>query len=283
MIAKLFGGNGLLYHLRAGLTRWLGLPASPPKLAQGFRRLPIAHRALHDSNKRRPENSTEAMRAALEAGYAIEIDVQGSADGKAMVFHDAKLRRLTGVVGLVIDHTAEELGRIPLRDSDECIPTLEQVLALVSGRTPLLIEIKDQTGCMGQTDGRLETAVAAALQGYQGPVAVMSFNPHAVATMTRLAPHIPRGITTSAYVPSDWAPLSPERCDELREIADYDRVGASFISHEAADLDRPRVAELKAKGATILTWTIYDAEMEAKARAVADNVTFEGYLAAKPS
>ena len=71
--------------------------------------------------------------------------------------------------------------------------------------------------------------------------------------------------------------------DELREIADYDRVGASFISHEAADLARPRVAALKAKGAAILTWTIKSAKDEAKARQIADNVTFEGYLAQNPA
>jgi hypothetical protein len=97
----------------------------------------------------------------------------------------------------------------------------------------------------------------------------MSFNPHAVANMARLAPNIPRGITTAAYDYEGWAPLSPERCDELREIADYDRVGASFISHEAADLARPRVAALKAKGAAILTWTIKSAKDEAKAREIA--------------
>jgi glycerophosphoryl diester phosphodiesterase len=111
----------------------------------------------------------------------------------------------------------------------------------------------------------------------------MSFNPHAVANMARLAPDVPRGITTAAYDHAGWAPLSPERCDELREIADYDRVGACFISHEAADLGRDRVAALKAKGATVLTWTITSAAMEARARAVADNVTFEGYLAAFPA
>lgn len=246
-------------------------------------RLPIAHRALHDRSAGRPENSPAAIRAAVAAGYAIEIDVQGTRDGQAVVFHDEWMERLTEATGFVKDYTAAELGRIRLRDSDETIPTLPQVLAIVAGRAPLLIEIKDQTDRMAETDGRLETAVAHALTGYSGPVAVMSFNPHAVATMARLAPHIPRGITTAAYDYEGWAPLSPERCDELREIADYDRVGAVFISHEAADLTRPRVADLKAKGAAILTWTIKSPEDEAKARQIADNVTFEGYLAAHPA
>lgn len=252
-------------------------------LPADFLRLPLAHRALHQRSERRPENSPSAIRAALEAGYGIEIDVQGTADGQAVVFHDEWMERLTEATGFVKDYTAAELGRIRLRDCDDCIPTLPEVLTLVAGRVPLLIEIKDQTDHMVETDGRLEAAVARALETYQGPVAVMSFNPHAVANMARLAPAIPRGITTAAYDYAGWAPLDPARCDELRGIADYDRVGASFISHEAADLGRDRVAALKAKGATILTWTITSAAMEAKARAVADNVTFEGYRAALPA
>ena len=252
-------------------------------LTAEFTRLPLAHRALHNRAERRPENSPAAIKAALAAGYGIEIDVQGTADGQAVVFHDEWMERLTEATGFVKDYTAAELGRIRLRDGDDVIPTLPDVLALVAGRTPLLIEIKDQTDRMAETDGRLEAAVAKALEGYQGPVALMSFNPHAVANMARLAPHIPRGITTAAYDHASWAPLSPTRCDELRAIADYDRVGASFISHEAADLTSPRVAELKAQGATILCWTVISPAMEAKARQVADNVTFEQYLAAFPA
>lgn len=248
-----------------------------------FLRLPLAHRALHKRSAQRPENSPAAIKAALEAGYAIEMDVQGTADGQAVVFHDEWMERLTDATGFVKDYTAAELGKICLRDSDDCIPTLPEVLEMVAGRVPLLIEIKDQTDRMAETDGRLEAAVARALADYSGPVAVMSFNPHAVARMAELAPQVPRGITTAAYDYAGWAPLSQTRCDELRQIADYDRVGASFISHEAADLNRPRVAELKAKGATILTWTVTSAAMEAKAREVADNVTFEQYLAALPA
>lgn len=249
-------------------------------LPADFLRLPLAHRALHDRSAGRPENSPAAIRAAVEAGYGIEIDVQGTRDGQAVVFHDEWMERLTEATGFVKDYSAAELGKITLRDSTDTIPTLPDVLEMVAGRAPLLIEIKDQTDRMAETDGRLEAAVARALQGYAGPVAVMSFNPHAVATMASLAPDIPRGLTTAAYDHEGWAPLSPARCDELREIADYDRVGACFISHEAADLARPRVADLKSKGAAILTWTIKSPEAEAEARKIAQNITFEGYLAA---
>jgi glycerophosphoryl diester phosphodiesterase len=249
-------------------------------LPAAFLTTPIAHRALHDRAAGRPENSRAAVRAAVEAGYGIEIDLQLSADGQAMVFHDETLDRLTDQQGPLAARSAAELARIHLRDAEDGIPTLAEVLALVAGRVPLLIEIKDQTLTMAETDGRLEAATAAALAGYAGPVAVMSFNPHSVARMADLAPAIPRGLTTSAYDPEDWAPVPPETCARLREIPDYDRTGASFLSHEAADLARPRVAELQAKGAAILCWTIRSPQAEALARRVAQNITFEGYTPA---
>lgn len=253
-----------------------------PALSPEFLRAPLAHRALHDRVRGRPENSLPAIRAAVAAGYGIEIDLQLSRDGVAMVFHDEALERLTHGKGLVRDHVLAGLKAITVRDCAEPIPTLAEVLREVAGRVPLLIELKDQTDAMAETDGRLEAATAAALTGYTGPVAVMSFNPHSVARMAHLAPRVARGITTSAYDTADWAPLPPATCERLRGIPDYDRVGASFISHEVADLARSRVADLKRAGAVILCWTVRSAEIERAARQVADNVTFEGYLAAIP-
>jgi glycerophosphoryl diester phosphodiesterase len=108
----------------------------------------------------------------------------------------------------------------------------------------------------------------------------MSFNPHSIARMAELAPDVARGLVTDAYAADDWPLLKPEVRQNLRAIADYDRVGASFISHQARDLGNARVAELKASGAHVFTWTIRSPEQEAEARKVAENVTFEGYLAA---
>ena len=252
-------------------------------LPAAFLRQPVAHRALHDLAQGRPENSRAAIRAAIAAGYGIEIDLQLSRDGVPMVFHDETLERLTPRDGWLCDLTAAELAEIPLKGGDETIPTLAEILDLVAGRAPLLIELKDQTLRMAETDGRLEQATAALLASYDGPVAVMSFNPHMIARMATLAPGLPRGLTTSAYDPDDWAPLPPETCDRLRPIPDYDRTAASFISHEAADLSRPRVAELAAQGAAILCWTIRSPEAEAAARRIARNITFEGYAAPLPA
>ena len=252
---------------------------SRARLPSDFLTVPLAHRGYHDVANHRPENSLSAFAAAIAAGYGIELDVQLTADGEAMVFHDDTLDRMTGKTGAVLDHSAVALGAIRLRNSTDLIPTLAQVLALVAGKVPVLIEIKERLDTMQDTSGRLERAVANAVEQYQGPVAVMSFNPHCMAHMARLAPNTPRGITTDDYNPQQCPPLSPEVCAHLRAIPDYDRTGSSFISHKASDLLRPRVADLKSMGAAVLCWTIRSPEAEAKARQIADNITFEGYAA----
>ncbi|TYB82009.1 glycerophosphodiester phosphodiesterase family protein [Maritimibacter fusiformis] len=244
---------------------------------------PLAHRAFHDVTAGRPENSRAAIRAAIAAGYGIEIDVQMSADGVAMVFHDYLLTRLTGREGAVRHFTADALAATRLIGGDEGIPTLAEVLALVAGRVPLLIEIKDQDGAMGPDVGPLERAVADALADYRGPLAVMSFNPHSVAAFGQAAPDVPRGLTSSAFLPEDWPNLNERVLAPLRGMPDLERVGASFISHDAHDLANPRVAEVKAAGLPVLCWTIRSPEAETQAREIADNVTFEGYAAALPA
>jgi glycerophosphoryl diester phosphodiesterase len=252
-----------------------------PRLDTSFLTTPLAHRALHDVADGRPENSRAAIIAAIAAGYGIEIDLQLTADNFAVVFHDYGLQRLTHAKGLVRALTFDALAQTPLSGGNEGIPDLPEILALFAGRVPVLIEIKDQDGAMGPQIGPLEAATATALRGYSGPVAVMSFNPHSVGRMGELCPDIPRGLVTSAYDPAGW-PLPTATCDRLRDIPDFDSVGASFISHDVADLSRPRVAALKSAGAGILCWTVKSPEAEAKARKIAQNITFEGYLAAHP-
>ena len=251
------------------------------RLDSAFFTAPLAHRALHDVANGRPENSRAAITAAIAAGYGLEIDLQLTADDHAVVFHDYGLQRLTHAAGPVRALSLDALAQTRLCGATEGIPELPEILDLVAGRVPLLIEIKDQDGAMGPNTGPLEAATATALQGYSGPVAVMSFNPHSVVRMRELCPNIARGLVTGAYDPAVW-PLPATTCARLRDIPDFDSVGASFISHDATDLSRPRVAELKAGGADILCWTIRSPAAEAEARKIAQNITFEGYLAAHP-
>lgn len=246
-------------------------------LPPSFLARPLAHRALHDATM--AENSIAAVQAAVDAGYGIEIDIQPSKDGVPMVFHDYDLARLTGVAGPIAQVTAAGLGGIALSGGGGTIPTLAQVLDVVAGRVPLLIEIKDQDGALGADVGPLEKAVAAALEGYDGDVALMSFNPYSVVMCRKYAPHIPRGITTCSYPEADWPTIPKERRYALARIPDFDAAGACFISHQQDDLASPHVIKLQDRGVPILCWTVRSPEIEVRARKIADNITFEGYRA----
>lgn len=247
-------------------------------LPSGFLTRPIAHRGLHDASKGRPENSLPAVQAAVQAGYGIEIDLQLTSDEKPVVFHDYDLSRLTEASGAVNLRRAADLRTIPLKGAtNEGIPQLDAVLEIIKGQVPVLIEIKDQDGALGPEIGPLEAAVAQAINTYSGLVAVMSFNPHSVAAMQTLAPSIPRGLVTENFLAEDWR-VTEKQAASLTLIEDFERVGACFISHDKQDLDRPRVADLKSQGARILTWTIKSEKEERKAREIAENITFEGYL-----
>lgn len=247
-----------------------------------FRRVPLAHRGLHDRARGLPENSRAAARAAIAAGYGIECDIQASADGEAMVFHDDDLFRLTGRRGAITTQSAARLGTFGLAGGAETIPTLAEFLAGIAGRVPLLIEVKDQSGALGPGPGALETRIAGILARYDGPVALMSFNPHSVAALARLAPGIPRGLTSCAFDDPEFAIPGDHRA-RLASLADYGPAGCSFISHDRADLKNPAVARVKSSGAPILTWTIRTPAQEATARGIADNITFEGYAPAIPA
>jgi len=246
-------------------------------LPPAFLTRPLAHRALHGAGM--AENSIGAIKAAIAAGYGIELDIQPSSDGVAMVFHDYNMKRLTGVAGPIAQRSAIDLGKIALTGGGGTIPTLAQVLDVVAGQVPLLIEIKDQDGALGPDVGPLEQAVCAGLAGYSGAVALMSFNPHSIAACLAYAPDIPRGLTTCPYPADDWPTVPEATRAALRPIPDYDRTGACFISHQRDDLASPHVAALKARGVPVLCWTVRTAQQEAEARKVADNITFEGYRA----
>jgi glycerophosphoryl diester phosphodiesterase len=252
-----------------------------PALDPAFLKTPIAHRALHNAPNGDYENCRSAIIAAIEHHYAIEIDLQLSSDGRAMVFHDDTLDRLTDKHGDVSDYTAAELSQIKVGNGQDVIESLEDILRLIDGRVPLLIELKDQSRLLSQTVGRLEQATIDALSSYQGPVAVMSFNPYMIENLAKLTPDMSLGLTTGSFMDPSWG-IDAERTAHLSQIADFDPKRYSFVSHFALELAAPCIQTLKEQGTTIFTWTIQSPDAEAVARQTVDNITFEGYLAAHP-
>lgn len=146
-----------------------------------------AHRGLFD-NKRFPENSLGAFRAAADRGFGIELDVQLTRDGKVVVFHDYTLDRICGQNGTVSKMTLKELRACRLLNTDFTIPTLKEVLETVNGRVPLLIELKGESA-----NDRLCLAVARLLDEYDGPFCVESFNPLLLRWFKIHRPEIARG------------------------------------------------------------------------------------------
>ncbi len=247
------------------------------RLDPAFLGPPIAHRGLHDKASGVIENSRSAITAAVAAGYGVEIDIQPSADGEAMVFHDYDLKRLTGAEGPISARSTADLQALTLTGGGEGPPTFGEVLEIVAGRTPLLVEIKDQADTVGV--GVVEARVAELLADYDGPVAVMSFNPHSMIWFYDHTPEIARGLVSYAYDDDEAAGLAPEIRAALAELKFFDAAHADFVSYDHKAFPNADCQLLRGKGVPILCWTVRSPEEEAEARLHADNITFERYRA----
>lgn len=177
----------------AALYLFLIAPALKKPDDSALRGWLYAHRGLHDGNRQVPENSMEAFRRAAESGYGIELDVHLTRDGRLVVHHDGSLKRVCGVDRRIRDLTYQELCAIPLPDSS-VIPLFTQVLSLVDGRVPLIVEVKHESGAAAVAQATLET-----LRTYRGPCCVESFHPLAVRYFRKHAPDIVRGQLAMGY------------------------------------------------------------------------------------
>ncbi len=146
-----------------------------------------AHRGLHDAA--RPENSLSAFRAAVSAGYGIELDVHLLRDGTLAVMHDSLLKRTTGAEGRIEDLTADRLSDFYLEGSLDTIPTFRQVLELVDGQVPLIVELK----AVDNNHAALTQATCELLSGYRGVYCMESFDPRCVHWLRKHRPEILRG------------------------------------------------------------------------------------------
>ena len=235
------------------------VPTEPPRRPAWLTAAPFAHRGLHGRGV--PENSRAAFRAAIDAGQGIELDVRACRDG-AVVFHDARLERLCRADGPVSRRTFAELGAIRLRASEERIAPLGEILALVGGRVPVLIEIKPPLW----GGRRLCRAVAACLAGYDEPAAVMSFSRRTVFWFARHAPGVVRGLVADGR--GQRKMLAPPQL-VLRLLT------PDFLAHDVRSLPSRLSEAARARGLAVLAWTVRSEEEGARAARHADQIIHE--------
>ncbi|QEE47746.1 glycerophosphodiester phosphodiesterase [Rhizobium sp. WL3] len=225
--------------------------------------LPVAHRGYHDMNKTVWENTLSAFSRAIEAGFAIECDIQLSSDSVPMVFHDHDLQRLCNMTGEVRERTAGELRMLSIGGTKDKIPTLRQMLNLVKGQVPLVIELK---GIDAEHDDGFVEAVLEVLEGYEGKVALMSFDYHLLRALKAVDCPWPVGLTAEGVKPED-----------LAAHAEAMALGLDFSSYCVAHLPNDFITSLREKGTPIITWTVRDEMMRAQTYKYAEQMTFEGF------
>ena len=236
---------------------------------------PVAHRGLHDAGAGVIENTPSAFRAAVEAGFAIETDLQITADGDAMVHHDFELGRLTLGTRQLAAMTAAGLKDVPFKGTADRMLTLGELCDLVSGRTPLLIELK------GRFDGdlRLVKRAADVLAGYGGPAALMSFDPVPIAALRGIAPSLPRGIVAERhYADSEWRALTVGQKRSLAFLLHGARTRPHFVAYNVNDLPSPGPFVARYLfGLPLLAWTVRSDDDRRRSERHADQMIFEGF------
>ena len=224
---------------------------------------PIAHRGYHDMNKERWENTLPAFEAAAQKGFAIECDVRLSSDGQPIIFHDSELARLAGCEGYCWQKTGAEMNALKIGGTKDHAPTLREMLDLVDGRVPLVIELK---GIPGYDQG-LVAAVGAALRNYHGPAAIMSFDHWLIRDFAEHAPGIPAGLTA-------WGDRQQEIEAHFAMLAH----GIDFVSYSVTHLPNPFISFVREKLAMpVITWTVRDEAGVQRTFEQADQMTFEGF------
>lgn len=236
---------------------------------------PIAHRGLHDAAAGVIENTGPAFEAAMARGYGIECDLQPASDGTAMVFHDHTLQRLVEAPGHTTDHAPESLAQMRYRgDPSARVLKLCDLLALVAGRVPMLIEVKTSWSA---PDPRFIEAIARDLASYRGPCAIMSFDPAIVAALRPLLPNVPRGIVSGVFTP-EWSGgrLDTERSWRLTHLIESRPAAPSFFAYHVKALPTP-VTRFVREGLDmpLFAWTVRSAEDLSIARTWADAPIFE--------
>ena len=235
---------------------------------------PVAHRGLHDTASGVIENTPAAFAAAVAAGYGIECDIQITADGEAMVYHDDALGRLTEGSGRLDALTSAELRGVPFKATADRMISLGDLCDLVAGRVTLLIELKRPR----VDDGRLPRRAAKVLSGYAGGAALMSFDPGQIAPLRSCAPKLTRGLVAegrSARAAGDaWGNRLGTALAYGRDAL---RSKPQFLAYSVRDLPSALPSATRLWGMPVLTWTVRSAEDRQRAARWADQMIFEGF------
>jgi glycerophosphoryl diester phosphodiesterase len=238
---------------------------------------PIAHRGLHNANAGIVENTGPAFEAAIAKGYAIECDVRPVAGGLPIVFHDQSLDRLVGLDRLVAKVKARELAGLQHSLSAAPILTLAGLLDLVGGRVPLLIEIKSAWRPPGKA---FLSEIARLVSAYNGPVALMSFDPAVMAKIRILSPNIPRGIVSGSYADLETRThrVGPKRAAALRNLLESGPTAPDFYAYDVDALPTPVTEYVRTVAhLPMLAWTVRTPRQRRIAAKWADAMIFEGF------
>lgn len=196
--------TGLLAALPIGYLFTVAPNRRSSELKERLKNADYAHRGLYDNLWHIPENSMKAFRLAVEHGYGMEMDIHLTKDNRLVVFHDDTLKRMCHIDKHICDMTWDELKDVRLLDTDEGIPLFEDVLSLVDGKVPLIIELKVDHGNYNELCYEADQM----LSQYKGDYCIESFHPMAVAWYRRHRKDVIRGQLSCNYkkTPSDWQP-----------------------------------------------------------------------------
>ena len=237
---------------------------------------PIAHRGLHDARQGLIENTMPAFEAAIAKGYGIECDLWPENSGLPVVFHDETVNRLVSGKGRVAALGLQDLKRLTYKGSTERISTFAEVLDVVSGKVPLLIEVKSE---WDPPDRAFLGKIAKHASSYRGPIALMSFDPDVMAALKELAPNVPRGIVSGSFAGAGWwnRKISKARAAALRDLRESGPVAPDFYAYQVSALPTPVTRFTReVLGLPLFTWTVRTAKDRAIAAKWADAPIFEG-------
>lgn len=238
---------------------------------------PMAHRGLHNAKRGIIENTAPAFAAAIAKGYGIECDLQAAAGGVPIVFHDETLDRLVAGKGPVNGLHAHDLKTLRYKASDTPILTFAELLDLVDGKVPLLVEVKS---AWSEPDATFLKKIAKLANLYRGPIGLMSFDPDVMTALRALAPGVPRGMVSGSYSGTGWwsREVSRTRAAKLRDLLESGPVAPSFYAYQVSALPTPVTEYVrKVQGLPIFTWTVRTASDRARAAKHADAIIFEGF------